>query len=114
MDNTTATLVSLLGINNILGILTLIVVGAEVFAFIDALTHKPEAYVAAGKQTKVFWTLFLGIAAVITFSTRQFIGLLGLIGVVAVIVYLVDVRPALRSMRGGRGPDRHMGPYGPW
>ena len=107
------TLVSFLGIDHILGVLGLIVLIAEVFAFVDALTHRPEAYVAAGKQTKVFWTLLLGIAAVITLSIG-FLGLLGLVGVVAVIVYFVDVRPALRSLRGGRGPDRHMGPYGPW
>ena len=110
---TVANLTSFLGISHILWLLTIVVLVAEIFAFVDSLTHKPEAYVASGKQTKVFWALLLGIAAVITFSIG-FLRLFGLIGVVAVIVYLVDVRPALRAIRGGRGPDRHMGPYGPW
>ncbi|HTY73285.1 MAG TPA: DUF2516 family protein [Actinomycetes bacterium] len=106
--------VGILSIGDIIRWLSWLALAAEVFGFIDALTHRPEAYVAAGKQTKVFWTLLLGIASVITAFTG-FLGLLGLVGVVAVTVYLVDVRPALRAMRGGRGGgDRHMGPYGPW
>jgi Protein of unknown function (DUF2516) len=102
-----------LAINNLLVLLVYVAIVAEVLAFIDALSHKPEAFVAAGKQTKLFWTLLLGLAALITFFTQGLIGIVGLVGVVAVIVYFVDVRPALRAVRGGRN-DRHMGPYGPW
>ena len=102
-----------LAINGILGILTLIALVAEVIAFVDSLTHPPAAYVAASKQTKVFWTILLGVAALLTLATKAVLGIFGLIGAVAVIVYFVDVRPALRATRGGRS-DRHQGPYGPW
>jgi Flp pilus assembly protein TadB len=102
-----------LAINSLLQVLTDVLLIAEVLAFIDCLTHKPAAYVAAGKQTKQFWTILLSVCFIITL----FFGLLGsfisLVSVIAVIVYFVDVRPALRSLRGGRN-DRHMGPYGPW
>jgi Protein of unknown function (DUF2516) len=104
----------ILAIGGLLQILVLIAVVAETLGFLDALTHKPEAYVAAGKQTKLFWTLLLGLAALISFLTRAVLGIVGIIGVVAIIVYFVDVRPALRTVRGGGRNDRHMGPYGPW
>jgi Protein of unknown function (DUF2516) len=103
---------SFFAIGSLIGLLSLVALVAEVVAFIDALTHKPAAYVAASKQTKLFWTILLGVSAFIT-RFYSVLGLFGIVGVVAVIVYFVDVRPALRAARGGRN-DRHMGPYGPW
>jgi Protein of unknown function (DUF2516) len=102
----------LLAIGSLIGLVSLAALIAETIAFVDALTHKPEAYVAAGKQTKPFWTILLGVMALITLFSGV-LGIVGLVGAVAVIVYFVDVRPALRAVRGGRS-DRHMGPYGPW
>ena len=88
----------------------------EIVAFIDAAIRPAQAYVAAGKQTKQFWLVLIGIFTFISFSFG-FLGLfgIGLVGVVAASVYLLDVRPALRAVGGGRGgSDQHMGPYGPW
>lgn len=86
----------------------------EVFALVDALKHRPDAYVAAGKRTKKFWTIITGIAALVgfvfLFSPLNF---LGIIAVVAAGIYLADVRPALQQVSGhGRGSA--SGPYGPW
>jgi hypothetical protein len=88
--------------------------GLEVFALVDAARHRPEAYVAAGKRSKTFWTVVTGVAALIGFVTvgsPQVLGLVGILAVVAAGVYLADVRPALRQVTG-RGPA--SGPYGPW
>lgn len=88
----------------------------EVVAFVDAAIRPADAYVAAGKQTKQFWLVLIGVFTFVTFSVG-FLGLfgLGLVGVVAASVYLLDVRPALKSVGGGRGSSgQHMGPYGPW
>jgi hypothetical protein len=95
-----------------------------VFAFIDAAVRREDAYRAAGKNTKPFWLIILGIAAVVMklFSVLSFLPVIGLI---AVIVYMVDVRPAVREVSGrggggGRGPWRRNrgsssdGPYGPY
>lgn len=92
-----------------------------VFAFVDAAIRREDAYRAADKNTKPFWLIILGIAAVVMklFSILSF---LPVIGLVAVIVYMVDVRPAVREVsgRGGRGPRRRNrgsssdGPYGPY
>jgi Protein of unknown function (DUF2516) len=74
------------------------------FAFVDAAIRREDAYRAADKNTKAFWLIILGIAAVVMklFSVMSF---LPIIGLVAVIVYMVDVRPAVRAVagRGGRG-----------
>lgn len=97
-------------------IITLALLVLELVALIDAAIRPAAAYVAAGKQTKQFWLVLLGVSTAVS----VLVGIpgyfaLGLVGVVAGSVYLVDVRPAVRSYRGGRGGnDRHMGPYGPW
>jgi uncharacterized membrane protein len=86
----------------------------EVYALVDAVTHKTQAYAAAGKRTKQFWLIVLAIAVAIGFVTVFNVigGFVGLLAVVAAGVYLADVRPALRQVTGKGG--QHQGPYGPW
>lgn len=101
--------------SGLLLIITLGLLVLEVVALVDAAMRPAQAYVAAGKQTKQFWLLLVGVSTAVTFL----VGvpgplLLGLVGVVAASVYLVDVRPAVKSVGGGRGSGEHMGPYGPW
>jgi hypothetical protein len=77
-----------------------------VTALIDAAMRRDSAYVAAGKQTKIFWILVLVLGVFITF-----------VGVIAAIVNFVDVRPAIREAGPGSGPGRSSssdGPYGPY
>jgi hypothetical protein len=76
----------------------LVLFALEAWAFVDAVSHKPEVFEAAGKQTKTMWLVILGIALAAHMLIWHPIHLLNLIGAVASIVYLVDVRPALRSM----------------
>jgi hypothetical protein len=87
----------------------------EVFAFVDALRHRSDAYVAAGKLTKQLWLIILGVAMAIGFVVfLNPLGFIGIIAFVAAAVYLADVRPALRSASGRGGSGSNMGPYGPW
>ncbi len=95
--------------------LGLLAFGLQVFALVDAIRQRAGAFVAAGKQTKQRWLIFLGVATAIGFvSLGSALGgplnIFNLIAVVAAAVYLTDVRPAVRGMTGGRG----SGPYGPW
>ena len=111
------------GFFSIFGVVSLVLFVFALFAFIDAAVHREDAYRAAGKNTKAFWLIILGIAAAVMkfFSILSFLPVIGLI---AVIVYMVDVRPALRGVSGGggrgRGPGRRNrgsssdGPYGPY
>ncbi len=94
----------------VLGVLAL---GCEVFALLDVLRHRPDAFVAAGKRTKTFWTIVLAVAlAVGVIFVLNVLNFIGIIAFVAAAVYLVDVRPALRQV-SGRGRSK-QGPYGPW
>ena len=85
----------------------------EIWAFVDALRRRPDAFVAADKRTKGFWLVLLGVAAAIGFVFLASVGnMLGLLAVVAAGVYLADVKPALDRVMG-KGARRD-GPYGPW
>ncbi len=92
-------------------VLGLAALGAEVFALLDALRHRPDAFVAAGKRTKNFWLLVLGVATAVGFVSNV-LSMFGVIAFVAAAVYLADVRPALKQV-SGRGGGR-QGPSGPW
>lgn len=93
-------------------VLGVVALGLEVFALVDAVRHRPDAYVAAGKRTKQFWTIVTGLAALVGFVFLfSPLNLLGILAVVAAAVYLADVRPALQQV-SGRGSS--SGPYGPW
>ncbi|HEX8970540.1 DUF2516 family protein [Oryzihumus sp.] len=95
-------------------VLGVIALGMEVFALVDALRHRPDAYVAAGKRTKNLWVAVTAVAAVLGFVyVFNVLGFLSILAIVAAGFYLADVRPALRRVTG-RGTGSQQGPYGPW
>ena len=86
--------------NAIMAIATLAVFAVQAWAFIDAVSRRPEAFVAADKLTKPAWLIILGIALAAHMLIWNPLSLLNLIGAVAAIVYLVDARPAIRALTG--------------
>lgn len=75
-----------------------------VFALVDALRQRTDAFAAAGKQTKQRWMIILGVAVAIGFvSVLSPLNIFNLVAFVAAAVYLVDVRPALRTVTGRGG-----------
>lgn len=84
------------------------------WAWVDCLRTRPDAFVAAGKRTKPLWLALTSVAMILgfIFITNPF-NLFNLIAIIAAGVYLADVRPAVKSVRGGN-PGTNMGPYGPW
>ncbi|QDO87637.1 DUF2516 family protein [Ornithinimicrobium ciconiae] len=86
--------------------------GIQVWALVDALLTRADAFVATGKRTKGFWVAVAGVASAIGLvHLRQPFGLFNLIAIVAAAVYLTDVRPAVAQIRGrGRGGTTR----GPW
>ncbi len=94
----------------ILGVAAL---GLELWALVDALRRRADAFVAAGKLTKPIWSVILVVATALGFvSIYSPLSFIALIGVVAAGIYLADVRPALNQVTG-KGGGR-SGPYGPW
>lgn len=97
-------------------LLSLAAFAAEVFALVDTVRTRTDAFVAAGKRTKKFWTIINTVATVLGFVSIG-TGLLFSVGLLAIVgsgIYLADVRPALKQVRGTGGGSQHMGPYGPW
>ncbi|HQA13532.1 MAG TPA: DUF2516 family protein [Ornithinibacter sp.] len=92
--------------------LSAVAFGVEVWAFVDCLRRRPDAFVAAGKRTKQFWMLITGLAVLLGFVALGGVGFLAIIAIVAAGVYLADVKPALDQVMG-RGSG-NQGPYGPW
>jgi magnesium-transporting ATPase (P-type) len=70
----------------------------EAWAFVDAVSRRPEVFEAAGKQNKTMWLVILGIALAAHMIFWNPIHFLNFAGAIAAIVYLVDVRPAVRSL----------------
>jgi multisubunit Na+/H+ antiporter MnhG subunit len=79
---------------------TLFIFALQAWAFVDAVSHRPDAYLAADKMTKTTWLIILGIALAAHMLIWSPLNFLNLIGAVAAIVYIVDVRPVLRSVTG--------------
>lgn len=69
----------------------------SIFAFVNSLLYKAEAYEAAGKLTKPTWCTILGIGVVLFFVPIPLI-LINFILLIAALVYLADVRPALANL----------------
>lgn len=83
--------------------LGLLALGAEAYALLHAVRQRPDAFVAAGKQTKTFWVAALAIATLLGFAVLGGgFGILAIIGIVLAGVYLADVRPAIDSIMGRR------------
>jgi hypothetical protein len=80
-------------------LVSLVLFLAQGWAFLDALSRRPEVFVAAGKLNKPAWLIILGIAlAAHLLMWASPFGLLNLAGAVACIVYIVDARPAMRAL----------------
>ena len=85
--------------NNLMLVLALILFVCKAVAFVDAATRPAALFVAAGKQTKPFWLLILGLALLVNMVMWNPIGILNVIGIVAAFVYLADARPAMKALR---------------
>jgi asparagine N-glycosylation enzyme membrane subunit Stt3 len=85
--------------NSMMLLLSLMLFGCKAFAFVDAATRPAALFVAAGKQTKQFWMLILGLATAVHMVFWNPIGILNIVGVVAAFVYLADTRPAMKALR---------------
>lgn len=70
----------------------------QAWAFVDAVSRRPDAFVAADKLTKPGWLIILGVALVAHMLIWDPFSLLNLVGAVAAIVYIVDTRPAIQAL----------------
>lgn len=93
----------------VLLVLSVAALALTVYALVDALRRPAAAFEYAGKRTKTFWSVLLGVAVALAFvSVGGAISFLVIVSVVAGGVYMADVRPAVRTYGGGKS----RGPYG--
>ena len=92
---------------------SLVVLAMAGYSLVQALRFRPDAYVAADRRTKGFWSLLTGVATLLAFLSVPYpVGrggasfLLLIIAAVISGLFLADVLPALRSVMG-----RAQGPY---
>jgi uncharacterized membrane protein YwzB len=82
-------------------VLTVLYVGLlclKGWALVDAVSRRPDAFVAGDKLTKPAWVIILVVALLAHLVSGSPFGILSLVGAVAAIVYLVDARPVLQSL----------------
>ncbi len=69
----------------------------KVWAFIDCLRQRPDAFPAVQRQSKALWLILTGISA-LTGLLFDPLGIIGLAGVVVALVYLFEVRPRIQEL----------------
>jgi hypothetical protein len=78
----------------------------DLYAFVNCLTQRADAFPVVGSLTKQAWLAILGAAVLVTLVCSLFGQggtFLGFVGVTAAAIYLLDVRPALRDTSNGTG-----------
>ncbi|MGP9706769.1 DUF2516 family protein [Brachybacterium sp. AOP24-D1-21] len=87
-------------------VLAVALLAVELWALVNALRFRPDAYVAAGKRTKVFWCVLTGVSVLLGFLSLPYpVGggssmLFMIAGVVIAGVFLADVLPSLKQVMG--------------
>ena len=87
-------------------VLSLALLAVEIWALINALRFRPDAYIAAGKRTKTFWAILTGVAVLLGFLSLPYpVGrggsmLFMLAGIIIAGIFLADVLPALKHVMG--------------
>ncbi len=87
-------------------VLVVVALGLELFAFINCITQRAEAFPVVGSLPKGAWLAMTGGSVLLTLLFGQGGGIVGLFGMIALtvaLVYVLDVRPALRDATEGPG-----------
>jgi uncharacterized membrane protein YfcA len=69
----------------------------KVWAFIDCLRQRTDAFPAVQRQTKTLWLILTGIAA-LTGLVFDPLGIVGIAGVVVALIYLFEIKPRITEI----------------
>ena len=69
----------------------------KVWAFIDCLRQRADAFPAVQRQTKTLWVILTGIAA-LTGLVFDPLGIVGIAGVVVALIYLFEIKPRIAEI----------------
>lgn len=92
-------ILTIMRISGIASMVLLRLVGiAGVVGAVMAATTRPDAYDAAGRQSKMAWAAILGVSAVACLLPLP---LVSWFGAVAIGIYFFDVRPQIQNILNG-------------
>lgn len=74
----------------------------SVWAFVDCLRRRPDAFPAIGRQSKPIWLALTGGATLVSLLGFSPMGFLGIAAIVIAAVYLLDVRPRIAEITNRR------------
>ncbi len=74
----------------------------SVWAFVDCLRRRADAFPAISRQTKNVWLALTGGATVVSLLGFSPLGMFGLAAMVIAGIYLLDVKPRIAEITGGR------------
>lgn len=87
--------------------------GVDVWALIDALTRRSDAFPAVNRLSKVVWLIILGVATLVAAALLTLGSVfLSLIALAAGLVYLLDTRTKIKEVTAAS--RNRQGPYNPW
>ena len=72
-----------------------------VWAFIDCVRRRPDAFPAIGRKSKALWLALTGVSTLIAAVAYSPIGLIGIAAIVINAVYLLDIRPRIIEITSG-------------
>jgi hypothetical protein len=84
-------------------VLTVVCLIVELFAFVNCLTQRADAFPIVGRIPKGGWLAMTGGALLVTLLFGSVRSFLGLIAITVAAIYLLDLRPALRDAVNGPG-----------
>ena len=67
----------------------------KVWACIDCLRRRPDAFPAVGRASKVLWLILTGVSMLTGFLPGLTLSIFGIVGLVIALVYLFEVRPKI-------------------
>lgn len=71
----------------------------KIWAFVDCLRQRADAFPAVNRQTKTLWLILTGIAA-LTGLVFDPLGIIGIAGVVVALIYLFEIKPKIQELIG--------------
>ena len=68
----------------------------KIWAFVDCLRQRADAFPAVQRQSKTLWLILTGIAA-LTGLLPDPLGIMGIAGIVVALIYLFEIKPRIKA-----------------
>ncbi len=70
----------------------------KVWAFVDCVRQREDAFPAVQRQSKTLWLVLTGLAALTGLLPDLTLGLIGIAGTVIALIYLFEIKPRIQQV----------------